>query len=403
MRPSLDVEQLREFYRDQLLDDIVPWWMEHAIDREHGGICTFIEDDGTVVSTDKYMWSQLRALYIWSALYNRIDERPEWLDVARNIYDFVARFGRNADGDWNYWLTAEGDVVEGPTSIYSDGFAIMGMTEFARATGEQEPIEIALGTWESVRERLARPGSYLTAPYTVPEGAKAHGVSMIFSSVLYELGRFLEDEEIMAAGYDHALQVMDHFRRPERLCLLEYVGLDGSVLDGPEGRVVVPGHAIESMWFQMHIFEHRGEADRIAQAVECVRWHVETAWDPEWGGLFLAYDAEWQGPPAWEHADKKFWWVHTETLYALLLSYFHTGESWCLDWYDRVHRWTFEHFPIAEHGEWAMRLTREGERPEGLLSLLPLPIKDPFHTPRAFMMCIDLLGRMAAQTEGERE
>jgi N-acylglucosamine 2-epimerase len=394
MRPSEDLKDLRDFYRQQLLDDIVPWWTEHAIDRENGGICTFIEDDGTVASTDKYMWSQLRALYMFSALYNRIEQRDEWLDIARNIYEYVAAHGRNEEGDWNYWLTAEGEVVEGPTSIYSDGFAIMGMTEFARATGAQEPVDIALETYETAKARLAKPGSYLTAPYEIPEGAKAHGVSMIFSSVFYELGRYLDDEEIMDAGYDHAVQVMDHFRHPEKMCLLEYTALDGSVLDMPEGRVVVPGHAIESMWFQMHIFEHRGEEDRIAQAVECVRWHTETAWDPEWGGLVLAYDSEWGGEPAWEHAMKKFWWVHTETIYALLLSYYHSRESWCLDWHDRVMEWTFDHFPVEEHGEWTMRLTREGERPEGLLSLIPLPIKDPFHTPRALMMCVELLGRM---------
>jgi len=396
MRPSTDLARLRDFYLDRLLGDIVPWWMEHAIDREHGGMCTFIEDDGTVVSTDKYMWSQLRALYTWSLLYNRIDPRPEWLEVARGIFDFVAAHGRNADGDWNYWLTAEGDVVEGPTSIYSDGFAIMGMTEFARATGDQRAIDIALETWETAHARLSKPGSYLTAPYVVPAGARAHGVSMIFSSVFYALGEFLGDEEIMAAGYDHALQVMDHFRKPEQMCLLEYVALDGSVLDSAEGRVVVPGHAIESMWFQIHIFEHRGEAERIAQAAECVRWHVGPAWDPEWGGLVLAFDSEWRGEPAWAHAMRKFWWVHTETLYALLLSYYHTREQWCLDWYDRVHEWTFAHFPIAEHGEWAMRLTREGERPTELLSLLPLPIKDPFHTPRAMVMMIDVLERLTA-------
>ena len=402
MRPSEDLRTLRDFYSEQLLGDIVPWWTEHAIDRENGGILAFIEDDGTVASTDKYMWSQLRALYTFSALYNRIEQRDEWLEIARNIYDYVAAHGRNEDGDWNYWLTAEGEVVEGPTSIYSDGFAIMGMTEFARATGEDEPVQIALETCRTARERLAKPGSYLTAPYEIPEGAKAHGVSMIFSSVFYELGKYLDDEEIMDAGYDHAVQVMDHFRRPEKMCLLEYATLDGSVLDMPEGRVVVPGHAIESMWFQMHIFEHRGEQERIAQAVECVRWHTETAWDPEWGGLVLAYDSEWKGEPAWEHAMKKFWWVHTETLYALLLSYFHSGESWCLDWHDRVMEWSFDHFPVEEHGEWTMRLTREGERPEGLLSLIPLPIKDPFHTPRAFMMCIDVLDRINERGQAAR-
>ncbi|MGC9317748.1 MAG: AGE family epimerase/isomerase [Armatimonadota bacterium] len=397
MRPSSDLHRLHEFYRDQLLDDIVPWWMEHAIDWENGGICTFIEDDGTVASTDKYMWSQLRALYVWSALHNRIDERPEWLDVARNVYDFVLEHGRDEQGRWNYWVTAEGEVVEGPTSIYSDGFAIMGMTEFARATGEQEPIDVALETYESARERLAKPGSYLTAPYEVPAGAKAHGVSMIFSNVFYELGRFLDDEEIMEAGYEHALQVMDHFRRPDRMLLLEYVSLDGEELDSPEGRVVVPGHAIESMWFQMHIFDHRGEPERIRQAIDCVQWHVGAAWDPMWGGLVLGLHADWDGAPAWEHYDKKFWWVHTETLYSLLLSYYHCREQWALDWYDRVHEWTFDHFPLPEYGEWSMRLTERGERPEGLLSLLPMPVKDPFHTPRAMMMCIDVLERLTAQ------
>ncbi len=394
MRPSDDLAGLRDFYREQLLEDIVPWWMEHAIDREKGGILTFIEDDGSVASTDKYMWSQLRALYIFSRLYTHVEQRDAWLDVARGIYDFVSEHGRNESGEWNYWLTADGDVVEGPTSIYSDGFAIMGMTEFARATGEQEPIDIALETYERARERLAEPGSYLTAPYEVPEGTKAHGVSMIFSSVFYELGKFLDDEEIMDAGYDHAEQVMDHFRRPEKMCLLEYTSLDGSVVDIPEGRVVVPGHAIESMWFQMHIFEHRNEPERIAQAVECVRWHTETAWDPEWGGLVLAFDSEWGGEPAWEHAMRKFWWVHTETLYALLLSWYHSRQQWCLDWHDRVFDWTFEHFPVPEHGEWTMRLTREGKRPESLLSLIPLPIKDPFHTPRALMLCVELLERV---------
>ncbi|HCA46415.1 MAG TPA: hypothetical protein DEP45_03355 [Armatimonadetes bacterium] len=394
MRPSYDLSHLRDFYREQLLEDIVPWWMTHAVDREHGGLNTFIEDDGTVASTDKYMWSQLRALYIFSALYTRVSPRPEWLKVARGIYDFVAAHGRDAEGRWNYWLTAEGDIVEGPNSIYADGFAIMGLTEFARATGEQEPVDIALETYRAARERLAQPGSYLTAPYVVPDGAKAHGVSMIFSSVFYELGKLLGDEEIMDAGYAHALQIMDDFRRPERMCLLEYVGLDGTVLDSPEGRVVVPGHAIESMWFQMHIFEHRGEAERIAEAIECVRWHVETAWDPEWGGLVLAFDSEWRGEPAWEHAMKKFWWVHTETLYALLLSYYYCREQWCLDWHDRVFEWAFARFPVPEHGEWTMRLTREGRRPEELLSLLPLPIKDPFHTPRALMHCVEVLDRI---------
>ena len=397
MRPSSDFAALQNLYRDELLGNIIPWWMDHAIDWEHGGICTFIEDDGTVVSTDKYMWSQLRALYVWSALCNMIEPRDEWLEVATNIYEFVLPHGRDEEGRWVYWLDADGNLVEGATSIYSDGFAIMGLTEYARATGDQQAVDVAMETYENVRARLAVPGSYLTAPYVVPEGAKAHGVSMIFSTVFYEFGKLLGDEDIMNAGYEHTLQVMDDFLKLDRECLLEYVALDGSVLDSPEGRVVVPGHAIESMWFQMHIFADRGERERIGRAIDSIRWHVEASWDPEYGGMFPAVDSEDNEEVAWEHYDKKFWWVHTETLYALLLAYLYSKEQWCLDWYDRVHEWAFEHFPLPEHGEWAMRLTREGERPERLLSLLPLPIKDPFHLPRAMMMCIKVLEELKSE------
>lgn len=393
MKPSSDFSRLQEFLHDHLLNNIVPWWLEHAIDWENGGICTFIEDDGTIVSTDKYMWSQLRALYTFSKLYNEIEPRDEWMDVAHNIYEFVSTVDRD-DGDWPYWVNKDGEIVEGATSIYSDGFAIMGMTEYARATGEQAPVDIALDTYEKTIKRLKDPASYETAPYKVPRGGKAHGVSMIFSNVFHQLGSYLDDDDILDAGYAHTLQVMDEFRRPGQQCLLEYIGEDGSLLDVPEGRAVCPGHAIESMWFQMHVFEDRGESHRIDQCIECIRWHVDMAWDPLYGGLRLARDCETGDNPAWAFPDSKWWWVHTETMYALLLAYEHSAQEWCLDWYDDVHEWTFSHYPHPKYREWRMRLQRDGSPEQNLLSLIPMPVKDPFHTPRALIYCIQCLERI---------
>jgi N-acylglucosamine 2-epimerase len=390
------LRNLLDFYRSELLDNIIPWWMEHAIDWDNGGIYQFIENDGTVVSEDKYLWSQLRALYMWSALYNRVGKRHEWLQVARHVYEFIMRVGRDDQGQWVYWVDRDGNVKEGATSIYSDGFAIMGLTEYARATGDEQAAETALETYHNVQQRLARPGEYMTAPYVVPEDAKAHGISMIFSTVFHELGKLLNSAEVLDAGYAHAMQIMDHFRKPERRLLLEYVALDGSEIDGPAGRVVVPGHAIESMWFLIHIFRDRREQHLIEQAIECIRWHVEASWDPQFGGMCLAVDADGNDEVAWEHHEKKFWWPHTETMYALLLAYEHTREPWCLRWHERIHEWAYAHFPVRAHGEWHMRLDREGNVPKGVLSLLPLPIKDPFHLPRALVMCIDVLERLTA-------
>jgi len=68
---------LLAIYRAELLERVVPFWLEHAIDRQHGGILTCIADDGTVLGCDKYLWSQLRAIWIFSALYNRVERRIE--------------------------------------------------------------------------------------------------------------------------------------------------------------------------------------------------------------------------------------------------------------------------------------------------------------------------------------
>lgn len=382
---------LLAIYRAELLERVVPFWLQHAVDWQHGGLLTCLADDGRVLSTDKYLWSQLRAIWTFSALYNRIERRQEWLDVARHIYDFVRRHGRDDQGRWVFAVDQDGRVLQGADSIFADGFAIYGLTELARATGDSAAADLALDTYRNVQARLAVPGSYGIGPFTLPENGKAHAISMIFSLVFDELGDLLDDPQITAAGRAHADEVMDVYRRPERQLLYEYVGNDNTLLDTPQGRSIVPGHAVESMWFMIHIYRRLGDDLRIRQAVDCIRWHLEFGWDDQYGGLVHARDAA-GGAPWWRFADAKLWWPQTEALYALLLAHEHSGDGWCLDWFSRVHDYAFTHYPVAEHGEWTQRLDRFG-KPFG--ETVALPVKDPFHLPRALMLCIEVLERLA--------
>jgi N-acylglucosamine 2-epimerase len=212
---------------------------------------------------------------------------------------------------------------------------------------------------------------------------------MIFSLVFDELGRVSGREDVQNAALDHARQVMTCFRRGHGL-VLEYVQLDGSALPGGQGRVVVPGHAIECMWFMVHILGPRRDRLAVDAALECIRRHLEFGWDVEFGGIFLGGDAEGRDP-VWPHWDKKIWWPHTEALYALLLAYEVSREDWCLDWYWRVHAWSFAHFPDPVHGEWRQRLDRQGRV---LDRFIALPVKDPFHLPRAVIYILDVLDRL---------
>ncbi len=386
---ALDFSALYAQYRAELLDRVVPFWIKYGMDWKNGGINTCLADDGRILSEDKYVWSQLRAVWTFSALYNKTGQHQEWRDAATHIFNFITRNGRNDKGEWLFCIGKDGaPLLDGATSIYCDAFAIYGFTEFAKATGNPEAVALARATYASAQRRLAQPGSYQTHPLPIPVGAKAHGVSMLFALVFDELGHYLRDAEIIHAGRAHANQVLDVFLRPERQRLYEFVKLDNSLLDAPPGRVVNPGHAIESMWFMIHIFRRHAprHAARIRQALDAIQWHIALGWDEEYGGIVLARDA---AGSFWEkNADTKIWWPHTEALYALLLAYSISQEEWCLDWFTRVHDYSFSHFPVPQSGEWIQNLDRQGNK---LDAPIALPVKDPFHLARALIYSIGVL------------
>lgn len=388
---SIDFPSLLAQYRAELVDRTIPFWLKNGIDWKNGGICTCIPDEGKVLRGDKYVWSQLRAIWTFSALYNKIERNQEYLDAATHIFNFIKRYGRNDKGEWYFCLDQDGKpLFDGATSIYCDGFAIYGFTEFARATSNQEAIDLAREAFANVQPRIARPGSYQPHPLPIPSGAKAHGISMIFSLAFHELGCYLNDSAMIDAGLEHANQVMTVYLHPEHKRLYEFVALDNSLMETPPGRVVNPGHAIESMWFMIHIFQHVNDRARIRQAIDAIRWHIELGWDEAYGGIFLARDAE---ESFWaDKWDRKIWWPHTEALYALLLAYSITHEDWCLEWFERVHNYAFSHFPVPKYGEWIQNLDRQGNK---MSAPVALPVKDPFHLSRALIQSIGVLGSLA--------
>lgn len=378
---------LCELYRGLLLNDIVPFWFRHGIDWECGGVLSCMSDEGIVLSGDKYIWSQARSAWTFSALYNRIERRAEFLRAAQNSVRFLLEHGRTESGAWAYRTDRSGNTLEGPISIYSDCFAVYGFSEYYRAVPDPEVLAIALSTFEQICARIAMPGFHETAPYALPPGRRVHAIPMILMQVTDELLKTTGDAAFEKHVDIFLRQVMERFVRPDRKLVLEFLGEDWEELPPSEGTAVVPGHAIESMWFVLHVARRRNDSELIRRAVEVMRWHLERGWGPEFGGIFLGIDAD-GGEPFVANWEKKPWWPQTEALYALLLAHHLTGERWCMDWYHKVHEWAFAHYPVPDTGEWRQRLTREGKPTNEVIGL---PVKDPFHLPRAAILSTQLL------------
>ena len=383
----MNKNQLRRTYRELLLAGIVPFWARHGVDAEFGGVLSCMDETGKRISDDKYIWSQARWVWTCAALYNRIEKRPEFLDWAKSTIEFLLKNGRDEQGRWVYHTTRDGKIVEGATSIYSDCFVVYGLSEFCRAVPDSNLLNLAKEIFAQIQKRIESPEFSETAPYKLPPNRRCHGVPMILTEVAGELARTANDETIARAADDYAARVMNRFVRPERKCLVEFLDFNYREVPPPEGTFVMPGHAIESMWFQMHRALARNDRETIRKAVEVLRWHLERGWDKEFGGIFLGIDAE-NHPPFLPNSETKLWWPHTEALYALLLARELTGESWCEKWFDQIYEWSFEHFSMPDVGEWRQRLDREGKP---MTQIVALPVKDPFHLPRALILSLELL------------
>ncbi|HKT10891.1 MAG TPA: AGE family epimerase/isomerase [Terriglobia bacterium] len=383
----MNLAQIYDQYRTLLLEGFVPFWLKYGIDWEHGGVLSCMNEDGSPVGGDKFMWSQARSVWTFAALYNRVEKRPEFLKVAENSVRFLLAHGRDDQGRWVYHTDRVGNVIEGATSIYTDCFAVYGLSEYYRAVKDAEILSIVKTTFDRVRRRIEDPDFTETAPYPLPPGWKNHGVPMIMTETAGELAQTTADRELDSQADAYAARVMDHFVRPNRKVLLEFLTDTYEELPPNAGTFVMPGHAIESMWFVLHRAQRRSDQSLARQAAEVIRWHLEKGWDQKYGGIFLGIDADGH-EPFLPHADKKLWWPHTEALYALLLAHHLTGEKWCIEWYEKVHEWAFSHFPMPEVGEWRQRLTREGNPTSEVIAL---PVKDPFHLPRVAILIMHLM------------
>jgi N-acylglucosamine 2-epimerase len=393
MSSAMTFQKLLEFYEDHLFEKVMPFWLHHCIDVKSGGINNIVKDDGTVISTDKIIWSQGRALWTFSAIYNHLDPDPKWLNVAHSIAGLLMEKGRDRDGRWVFRIDEDGRIADPTTSIYVDAFVMYGMTEYARATGSPEALELALGIYERILPMLYDHRTLPTAPLPIPEGLQAHGPFMIYALVFYELGMLTKRSDIMQQALKAAETIMtEHVHEQER-CLFEYVLPGGRKADTDAGKTFIPGHAIESMWFLERIYQYFQKTERIRLVMDVIRWSLEKGWDDEFGGVFLARHTE-NGQPSWFKPDSKVWWPATESLYALLRAYEISGESWCLDWYWKVHQYSFEKYPNLEFGEWKQNLDRYGKPMDPVVSTLP--VKDPFHLPRALIYIILTLRRMIA-------
>ena len=384
---SIDLARFGAIYRDTLLDDVIPFWLRHGLDCEHGGMLTALDRDGSLIDSDKSVWFQGRAGWMFGSLFNTVEQRPEWLEASRSCVEFLRAHCFSPEGKMWFTVTRDGHPLRMRRYVFSEAFAAIAFAAYAKATGESRAAEEAVKTFATYLRYSFEPGAMLPKfePTRPTKGIGAHMIGMVTAQEFRaNLGDISVSGKTCSEWIDASIAEIERdFLKPEHEALMEVVAPDGSVIDHIDGRTLNPGHAIECAWFIMHEGRHRNDQRLIALGAKILDWMWARGWDNDHGGLLYFTDVF--GKPVQEYwHDMKFWWPHCEAIIATLLAWKLTGEPRYAAMHAQVHDWSFAHFPDREHGEWYGYLHRDGtvsQRAKGNM------FKGPFHLPRMLAYC----------------
>lgn len=144
---------LKREMQDVLEKNILPFWMEKMVDHEHGGFYGRIDGHGQLhPESEKGAILNARILWSFSAAY-RVLHQPEYLEMATRAKDyFLQHFVDEVYGGVYWSLDFKGQPLDTKKQFYAIGFAIYGLSEYVRATGDREALDYALHLYECIEE-----------------------------------------------------------------------------------------------------------------------------------------------------------------------------------------------------------------------------------------------------------
>lgn len=379
-------------YKSDLINKILPIWLDNAIDYENGGIYTCLDREGNIYGREKSVWFQGRALWVLSKTYNTVEKDETYLKAAKCIYDFLPRV-TGEDGRMPFTVTADGREIQKRRYYFSETFAAIGCAEYYKATGDEQAFEKAEAYFDTAyrcyKGEIKNPAKFN------PENHPFKGLS----PVMIMLATAQVMQTMKAEVKDKYAKIAESFLQEVRFggfltekALLENVDVNGKPVDSPTGRIVNPGHSMEAAWFVMA----QGILMNDPEVIECGRHIIDITlplgWDQKHGGIIAFTDVAGK-PPVQLEWDMKLWWPQCETMIAARLAYILFGDEKYRKLCEDLESYCEKYFVDEEFGDWYGYLHYDNTPSTTLKGNI---FKGPFHIPRLYiiMALLDETGRM---------
>lgn len=390
---SQKFKQYADLFRNELINNIFPFWLENGLDKVHGGIYTCLDREGHLMDTDKSVWFQGRAAWIFSYAYSNVEPRKEWLNASKSCIDFIEKHCFDADGRMFFQITKDGVPVRKRRYVFSETFAAIAFAQYAIAANNQEYALKALNLFNFILETLETPGA-LEPKFREGFVAKGHSICMILINTAYCIREAI-DSPILTEQIDKSIEELRRdFMKPEFGAILETVGPNGEFIDSIAGRTINPGHSIETGWFILEEAAYRGWSKKLVEmGTTIIDWSWNWGWDIEKGGMQYFKDCRKMAPQEYWH-DMKFWWPQNEAVIANLYAFWATGNQKYLERFELANDFQFQYLKDRKYKEWFGYLHYNNTPSQTAKGNF---YKGPFHIPRMLIKCYMLCNCLEAK------
>jgi mannobiose 2-epimerase len=308
----------RAMERD-LRDNILPFWTGRVPDERHGGFLGWIGDDLTVdPEAPKGGVLNSRILWTFAAAFRRFGD-PAYREMAHRAFAFLRdRFWDEAHGGVLWMLDHEGRPLSDRKQTYNLAFAIYGLAEYARATGETSARNRAVALYQTVEEHAA---DRVHGGYWEARGRDWRPLADVrLSERDLNAPKSMNTHLHVMEAYTNLLRAWDDPGLRSHLASLVALHLE-RIVDPRSGHLQLffdeewrPidaassfGHDVEASWLLVEAAEAvgdaplRDEARRVATRL--ARVTLAEGLDREHGGLFAERAADGRLD------DEKHWWM----------------------------------------------------------------------------------------------
>ena len=391
------VKSFKVEVQEVLTNNILPYWMEKMEDDVNGGFYGRITGEEILKpEADKGAILNARILWTFSAAY-RVLAKDEYLETAQRAKRYLLDNFYDKEFGGVYWsLDYNAKPIDTKKQIYALGFAIYGLSEFHRATGDKEALDYAIALFEAIEKYSfdADKNGYFEA-FTREWGEIA---DMRLSDKDANERKTMNTHLHILEPYTNLYRVWKDERLKHQLKNLIEIFLD-LILDKKTGHlhlffdddwktnynIMSYGHDIEASWLLHEAAIELGDKELLARVIPAVKRIAEASTDGYALGKGMIYEKNITA----NHTDTdRHWWVQAEAVVGYANLYQHFDDDFALQ--KALDCWEFikDHLIDYKYGEWfwSIKATGEVNRLDDKAGFW----KCPYHNGR---MCMEIIER----------